>query len=97
MYIYMVNIRRYMKLSNNSLNCCLEFNVALVLFCEECIFSSFYFYFSDINECEGDRAGRCQHICVDTATSYKCVCRDGYRLLTDRHNCRGTFAIKILK
>lgn len=42
----------------------------------------------NVNECESERSNRCQDKCLDTLTSYKCLCRDGFRLLTDRHNCR---------
>ncbi|KAK7113108.1 hypothetical protein V1264_012457 [Littorina saxatilis] len=42
----------------------------------------------NVNECESERSNQCQQECHDTLTSYKCMCKEGYRLLTDRHNCR---------
>ena len=44
---------------------------------------------ADVNECESARSNQCGHECHDTLTSYKCVCNSGYRLMTDRHHCRG--------
>ena len=44
---------------------------------------------ADVNECENARSNQCGHECHDTLTSYKCVCHSGYRLMTDRHHCRG--------
>ena len=44
---------------------------------------------ADVNECESARSNQCGHVCHDTLTSYKCVCNSGYRLMTDRHHCRG--------
>ena len=35
----------------------------------------------DIDECAtSDHKGDCDHICKNTLGSYKCACRDGYRL-----------------
>ena len=43
---------------------------------------------SDYNECQLDCHG-CAHECVNTYGSYKCTCRVGYELESDKHNCTG--------
>ncbi|KAL0965239.1 hypothetical protein UPYG_G00278590 [Umbra pygmaea] len=40
---------------------------------------------TDMDECSDQQA--CAHQCVNTAGSYRCVCRDGYQLAGDRHSC----------
>ncbi|XP_035827354.1 low-density lipoprotein receptor-related protein 2 [Aplysia californica] len=42
----------------------------------------------NINECQSVRVNQCQHTCVDTLTSFRCECHDGYRLMSDRRACR---------
>ncbi|KAK7507961.1 hypothetical protein BaRGS_00000926, partial [Batillaria attramentaria] len=42
----------------------------------------------NVNECDTPRTNQCQHQCIDTLTSFKCQCNDGYRIMTDRHSCR---------
>ncbi|XP_076440226.1 low-density lipoprotein receptor-related protein 2-like [Babylonia areolata] len=42
----------------------------------------------NVNECESERSNQCEHLCLDTLTSYKCSCKTGYRLTSDRHHCR---------
>ena len=43
---------------------------------------------ADINECSSNRGG-CQHYCHNTAGSYYCTCRTGYRLSSNRRSCIG--------
>lgn len=40
----------------------------------------------DVNECSERRP--CAHKCVNTAGSYRCECRDGFRLTGDAHSCQ---------
>ncbi|KAJ8376139.1 hypothetical protein SKAU_G00067190 [Synaphobranchus kaupii] len=40
----------------------------------------------DINECENRDA--CQHECMNTPGSYKCLCPHGYRLMTNGKTCQ---------
>ena len=40
----------------------------------------------DINECTEDSDG-CAHTCVNTAGSYYCSCRSGYRLASNGRGC----------
>ena len=47
-----------------------------------------YLIFSDINECQS-RNGGCQHGCIDTHGSYRCMCRDGFKLRSDKRSCDG--------
>ena len=44
------------------------------------------FAHTDINECE--RSGTCQHSCFNTVGSYRCECREGYTLSSNRF-CNG--------
>lgn len=39
-----------------------------------------------VNECASPLLNRCQQICRDTLTSYKCECRPGFKL-TDKYYC----------
>lgn len=41
----------------------------------------------DINECE--QRDMCQHECVNTPGSHKCLCPNGYRLMTNGKTCQG--------
>ena len=45
-----------------------------------------YIIFSDINECQS-RNGGCEHHCTNTHGSYRCTCRDGFKLRSDNHAC----------
>ena len=47
-----------------------------------------FLFFSDINECTGERDG-CEHFCRNTIGSYYCMCRDGYYLHQDEKTCLG--------
>ena len=40
-----------------------------------------------INECASPVLNRCEHTCLDTLTSFKCECRNGFTL-SDRYRCR---------
>ncbi|KAL4635075.1 hemicentin-1 [Arapaima gigas] len=40
----------------------------------------------DINECESKDV--CQHECLNTAGSYRCLCPNGYRLMTNGKTCQ---------
>lgn len=40
----------------------------------------------DVNECSEQRP--CAHKCVNTAGSYRCACRDGFRLIGDGRSCQ---------
>ena len=44
--------------------------------------------FSCIDECQNNNGG-CAHICTDTAQSFECSCREGFRLGSDRRSCIG--------
>ena len=50
--------------------------------------TSIFLFFSDINECTGERDG-CEHFCRNTIGSYYCICRDGYYLHQDGKTCLG--------
>ena len=41
-----------------------------------------------MNECSV-RNGGCQQICINTAGSYHCSCRNGYSLRADKKSCAG--------
>ncbi|XP_055007283.1 epidermal growth factor-like protein 7 [Boleophthalmus pectinirostris] len=41
---------------------------------------------TDVNECSEQRP--CAHKCVNTAGSYRCECRDGFRLIGDGRSCQ---------
>ncbi|XP_041706445.2 epidermal growth factor-like protein 7 isoform X1 [Coregonus clupeaformis] len=40
---------------------------------------------TDVDECSEQQP--CSHQCVNMAGSYRCVCREGYRLARDSHSC----------
>ncbi|XP_041753718.2 epidermal growth factor-like protein 7 [Coregonus clupeaformis] len=40
---------------------------------------------TDVDECSEQQP--CSHQCVNMAGSYRCVCREGYRLAGDAHSC----------
>lgn len=44
---------------------------------------------TDINECEV--RDTCQHECMNTPGSYRCVCPAGYRLMTNGKTCQGDY------
>ncbi|CAL1567833.1 unnamed protein product [Knipowitschia caucasica] len=41
---------------------------------------------TDVNECSAERP--CAHKCVNTAGSFRCECRDGFRLMGDGRSCQ---------
>lgn len=43
--------------------------------------------FVDINECE--QRDTCQHECMNTPGSHRCLCPSGYRLMTNGKTCQG--------
>ena len=43
---------------------------------------------SDYNECKVNNAG-CEQFCVNTAGSYECDCRKGYKLNANKYGCQG--------
>ena len=45
-------------------------------------------FFADVNECRMNLR-LCQQDCVNTVGSYRCECRSGYVLKTDRRGCQG--------
>lgn len=47
----------------------------------------FFFLSVDINECE--QRDMCQHECINTPGSHKCLCPNGYRLMTNGKTCQG--------
>ena len=42
--------------------------------------------------CQNGRA-KCQEICINTATSYKCACRSGNILQSDMKSCFGNYDV----
>ena len=46
----------------------------------------------DINECDNNNGG-CEYSCENLGGSYKCGCRPGYELNSDRLTCRGNYFI----
>ena len=48
----------------------------------------------DVDECNTNNGG-CQHTCVNTAGSYQCQCRSGYRLSSNGRNCVGKWLAQI--
>jgi len=49
----------------------------------------------DFDECL-DNNGGCDHTCNNAIGSYTCTCRDGYKLLDDKHKCEGSMNIRNL-
>ena len=47
------------------------------------------FFLLDIDECSERAKGGCHHGCVNTRGSFKCTCRQGYRLVPDGKKCLG--------
>ena len=47
--------------------------------------------FSDINECLNEE-NPCDHQCNNMAGSFKCLCREGFKLSDDQHSCEGPFS-----
>ena len=47
------------------------------------------YIYVDINECETDHNGGCDHICTNTNGNYYCTCQDGYVLMKDNSSCAG--------
>lgn len=43
----------------------------------------------DINECKEGDINPCHHQCTNLVGSYKCSCRDGYKLNYDKTSCSG--------
>ena len=64
----------------------------LILLLSGVVCCGYWLYFSclfvDIDECSSDNGG-CQHNCQNTAGSYRCSCKDGFRLSSDKHTCEG--------
>ena len=50
-------------------------------------------FFQDVDECMVDN-GECQHNCINTDSSYYCICDAGYELAPDGRRCRGKIKIK---
>ena len=73
-----------------------------MILCKSCSFSCFvsaiikqvkkgvksYFNVADVNECGLNNAG-CEHVCNNTAGSFNCDCRAGFKLKTDKRGCEG--------
>ena len=43
---------------------------------------------TDVNECE-DNNGGCEDTCQNVQGSYRCGCREGFRLGSNQHECEG--------
>ena len=77
------------------LNKCL-FNILYVVINTrfDCSFSAssnlllFFSVISDFNECSLNNAG-CEHVCNNTAGSFNCDCRAGFKLKADKMGCEG--------
>ena len=54
------------------------------------------YIYIDIDECETDHSGGCDHICINTNGSYYCTCQDGYDLMKDNSSCAGMNEIVII-
>ena len=48
----------------------------------------------DIDECLG--ANDCQQICLNTAGSYYCECKDGFILDSNEHSCKGGYTSHVI-
>ncbi|UYV70470.1 hypothetical protein LAZ67_7003147 [Cordylochernes scorpioides] len=42
----------------------------------------------NIDECARLEDNQCEHVCIDTPTSFKCACNPGYELMNDKKACR---------
>ena len=42
----------------------------------------------DVNECDVNDGG-CDHYCINLMGTFKCQCREGYKLGTDGKSCEG--------
>jgi len=51
-----------------------------------------YLLLVDTDEC-GENNGDCDQICINTAGSYHCLCREGLTLTTDNKTCQGSATI----
>ena len=49
-------------------------------------------FYLDINEC-AEGIDNCDHNCTNTEGSFNCLCRNGYELDSDGHNCSGMYYI----
>ena len=49
-----------------------------------------YYPLLDIDECAEDTDG-CVQICNNSNGSYSCLCRSGFRLAADAHECEGSY------
>ena len=47
-----------------------------------------YLLIADTDECDR-RNGGCEHSCINSVGSFKCVCDEGYRLDRNKYNCTG--------
>lgn len=66
------------------------FNLGTIkLRCTNCLF------YVDIDKCDEDNGG-CQHICKDTDGAFICKCHNGYEIMDDNSNCKGTIYIDII-
>ena len=45
-------------------------------------------FVADFNECSLNNAG-CEHVCNNTAGSFNCDCRAGFKLKADKMGCEG--------
>lgn len=43
----------------------------------------------DDDECRMNSTNTCQHVCVNTAGSYRCSCNSGFRINSDGRSCTG--------
>ena len=79
--VYVVNSRKFASAKNSLLDytvCCNGVVFTLpVCMCVVIV---------DINEC-AEYNGGCEHNCTNTNGSYSCICRAGYKLTEDEHNC----------
>lgn len=61
--------------------------IVMMRFCSFCIILWLCVTFTDINECELRDA--CQHECMNTPGSHRCLCPAGYRVMTNGKTCQG--------
>ena len=60
----------------------------IILFCSNRHFDVFYDL--DVDECKKTNGG-CQHTCENIVGSFKCSCKDGYDLSSDKKSCSGKY------